>query len=351
MRYHIVLSRPLDLDGATEEASRGLRPRHSLRQLADRLNATVHAPSGQQAGVTDKLRSKLVGSPELWAFAREVAGKMSSQDAIYCPDEAIGLPLAAVCSAMRDPPKVGVMVHNVDRPRSRLALRAMPGVKSADLFFSVSQRQLRFLRDRIGVPATRTLFIDDQTDRDFFKPGPQTPGKKRPLLVGAGLEKRDYRVLAEAVADMDVDVAVTGFSADTAPGQSAFPETWPANVTRRRYEWRELAQLYRDADAVVVTLIPNIYAAGITTMVEGMASGRPLIVTQTEGLEGYLDDSDAMIVVPPHDVAQLRAAIRTLIDEPDRAAAMGRRAAEIAELRYGSETHVENIARAMETLV
>ncbi len=350
MRYHVVLSRFLDLEALTREAASGVRPRHAMKQLADRLNASIHSPAGQAPRLSDKFMAKLVGTPALWAFARDLAGKLSADDILYCPDESIGLPLAYLCSRLRSRPKLVVMVHNVDRPRTRLVLKLLGGARTADMFVSVSQRQLDFLSGSVSIPLDRIKFVADQTDLQFFSPGPASADKQRPLLVSAGLERRDYKVLAEAAGDLDLDVAVTGFSADAAAGTSSFPETWPINFSRRRYEWLELAQLYRDADAVVVTLLPNIYAAGITTMVEGMASAQPIIVTRSEGLDGYLDDEDALTLVRQGDVAELRAAILALTGNPTLARSRGHRAAEIATERYGSEIHVETIATIMEQL-
>jgi glycosyltransferase involved in cell wall biosynthesis len=320
-----------------------------MKQLADRLGAKVHWPNGQKDPLSDRPWSQLIGR-NLWGYARQLAAQFSGDDVIYCPDEQIGLPLAALCSRKKDRPKLVVMVHNVDRPRTRTALRVRPSFRSADVFISVSNYQLKFLRERVGIEERRTLFVPDQTDLHFFRPSPVNQSKKRPLLVSAGLEKRDYAVLAEAVSGLDLDVSLTGFSADSAAGSSRFPETWPPNFTRRRYEWTELAELYGNADAVVVTLLPNIYAAGVTTMVEGMASARPVIVTKTEGLEGYLDDTDALTIVPPEDPAALRTAILDLIKSPEVIAMKGRRAAEIAQERYGSDTHVDTIAKIMEGL-
>jgi len=347
MRHHVVLSRFIDFPAIEEGARRGLRPRHSLKQLADRLNATIHWPTGQKNTVTDRLRSQFIGAG-LWGYARDLAARFSSEDVVYCPDEQIGLPLASLCSRRESRPKLVVMVHNVDRPRTRAALRLCPSFRSADVFVSVSNRQLNFLSDSIGIERSRTRFVPDQTDVRFFRPGPQDGAKTRPLLVSAGLEKRDYQVLAEAVSGLDVDVSLTGFSADSAPGGSRFPQAWPANFTRRRYEWTELADLYRKADVVVVTLLPNRYAAGITTMVEGMASARPIVVTRTEGLQGYLDDGDALTLVAPEDPAALRRAILDLLESPETREARGRRAAEIAAKRYASETHVETLAAILE---
>jgi glycosyltransferase involved in cell wall biosynthesis len=349
MRYHVVLSRFIDFPAIEEGARQGLRPRHAMKQLADRLGAKIHWPTGQKGRPTDRFWSQLIGR-DLWGYARELAAQFSSDDVIYCPDEQIGLPLAALCSRKKNGAKTVVMVHNLDRPRTRTALRFWPSFRSATIFLSVSNYQLRFLREHVGIDEGRTLFVPDQTDLQFFRPAPPNQSKKRPLLVSAGLEKRDYAVLAEAVSGLDVDVSLTGFSADSAAGSSRFPDVWPPNFTRRRYEWPELAELYRNADAVAVTLLPNIYAAGVTTMVEGMASARPVIVTKTEGLEGYLDDSDALTLVPPEDPAALRTVILELLNSPDAMAAKGQRGAEIARDRYGSDTHVETIAKIMERL-
>lgn len=348
MAYHVVLSRFIDFPLIEKEVLEGSRPRHAMKQLADRLDATLHWPSAKTGGAGDRLRSQFIGRPDLWPFARDLASKLSTDDVVYCPDEQIGLPLAALCSRKNDRPGLGVMVHNLDRPRTRAALRLWPAFRAADVYIAVSNRQLDFLRNYIGIEQSRTIFVPDQTDLNFFRPGPPDSSKKRPILVSAGLERRDYAVLAEAVSGLDVDVCVTGFSADSAAGSSRFPDDWPANFTRRRYEWTELAKLYRDSDIVVVTLLPNIYAAGVTTMIEGMSSARPIIVTETAGLAGYLNDTDALTVVPPSNSKALRAAIVDLIESPDQAAERGRRAGQIAAERYGSDTHVETLAQILE---
>lgn len=349
MRYHVVLSRRFDFEDIEREAAAGDRPRHAMKQLADRLGATIHMPADVSPGAMDKLLARLIGTPQLWAFARSVAAGLGRDDVVYCPDEQIGLPLAALCRRRGNGAAITVMVHNIIRPRARLALRILSAAKAVGVFFGVAKPQLQFLRDALGVPASRAVFIADQTDLRFFHPGEQSPDKQRPMIASAGLELRDYRVLAEAAGDLDLDVCLTGFSADAPPGRSVFPDSWPANFSRKRYEWRDLAQLYRDADAVVVPLTPSIYASGVTTLMEALASGRPAIVTRTVGLEGYLDDLDAITLVEPGDAAQLRQAILDAVGSAP-SADRGRRAVEIARERYGSETAVENTARVLEAL-
>ena len=52
------------------------------------------------------------------------------------------------------------------------------------------------------------------------------------MIVSVGLEQRDYRTLAAATADMDVDVKISGFSEDAEVLQRSFPDVLPANMSR-----------------------------------------------------------------------------------------------------------------------
>ena len=350
MTFHIVLDKRTDLDAITAEAARGDRPGHAMARLRDALGAVVHAPDSTATGrVDDRLRSRLIGSPATWALARELAAETGPGDVIFCGGEHSGFPVAAVCGGRRNGPQVAMMVHNVDRTRARVALRAFGLPRRTVLFMSPSRPQIDFLGS-VGVAETRRAFIYDQTDIAFFSPGTQRP-KPRPLVVSVGLEQRDYRTLASATEGMDLDVRISGFSTDAALLAETFPETMPANFHQAFYEWRDLAQLYRDADVVVVAVRPNRYAAGVQALVEAMASGRPVVVTASEGLAGYLDDADALSVVPQRDPAAMRTAIEAVLADPKAADARGRRAREIAESRYDSVAHVETIARALRGLV
>ena len=80
-----------------------------------------------------------------------------------------------------------------------------------------------------------------------------------------GLERRDYRTLAQAVSGLDVDIRISGFSYHAAAMARSFPDPMPANMSCRFYSWPDLVQLYRDADVVVAPVFPSRYAAGVTT--------------------------------------------------------------------------------------
>ncbi|KQS04179.1 hypothetical protein ASG11_07885 [Sphingomonas sp. Leaf357] len=349
MAFHIVLDKITDLDGIAAAAATGDRPGHAMGQLRDRLGAEVHAPDGDgSARWDDRIRSKLIGSPQVWALARKLASITGAGDTIFCTGEHSGFPVAALAGGRRDGPRVAMMVHNIDRTRARAALGIFGLKKRVDLFVSPSRPQIEYLA-AAGYPPEQRQFIFDQTDLGFFSPGPAGP-KRRSLVVSVGLEQRDYRTLAAATGELDLDVRISGFSNDAALLADTFPETMPANFERKFYEWRDLAQLYRDADVVVVAVKPNRYAAGVQALLEAMASGRPVIVTASEGLAGYLDDTDALTIVPQQDPAAMRRAIMAIVTQPETAAARRRRAREIAVERYGSDAYVGALDKALRHL-
>lgn len=123
----------------------------------------------------------------------------------------------------------------------------------------------------------------------------------------------------------------------------------PANMSCRFYEWSELLQLYRDADVVVVSLRDNLYAAGVTTLLEAMACRRPIVATRTEGLVDYLLDQDAIITVEPEDYMGLQKAILHLLNNPVEAEERAQKAYQIFLERYNLDNFVEVLAQSLES--
>ncbi|MEG3975572.1 hypothetical protein QT970_13250 [Microcoleus sp. herbarium8] len=148
MKYHLALGRKIDLDGIDRDAQLGKCPRHVLRALRDRLNATVHAPDGEAISSLDKLRSKISSKPEHWAAARKLSEQVSSDDVIFCTGEDIGIPVAVLCGAKpvgealeEDRPKIVVYFPNIDRLRGRVALKFFGLADKIDLFAACASPQ------------------------------------------------------------------------------------------------------------------------------------------------------------------------------------------------------------------
>lgn len=344
MKYHIVLSRPFDLERIARDAQVGKRPRHVMWGLSQRLGAAIYQPGADPVLPLDKMRAKIVGSPQHWALARALSSQVKSDDVIYCAGEDVGIPVAMLCGSKQDRPKIVVFVHNLDRPRGQVALKLLPLANWIDLFVTNNRHQADFLRRYLRLPEARVCVLCDQTDTTFFTPGPASPDKLRPMIASGGLEKRDYRTLASATQNLDVDVKICAFSPNKAVSAQAFPKIMPDNMLCRFYEWPELVQLYRDANLVVISLIDNNYSAGLTTMFEAMACRRPVVVTRIQGPINELVTSGVVTGVNPGDSAGLQQAIVSLLNNPQEAEAQAQRGYELVLKQHNSEQYIEALA-------
>ncbi|MER3478489.1 MAG: glycosyl transferase group 1, partial [Leptolyngbya sp. ERB_1_2] len=202
MNYHIAMSRAVALDQMEKEAMLGESPRHIMNALSQRLNARIHAPGSDPILPIDYLRAKLMGKPEHWALARTLSTQLTSNDIIYCTGEDVGIPIAAVCGSLSNPPQVVVQIHNAYRPRSRFSLKLFQTAKRTTLLLTNTQHQVQFLKTHLNLSSDRVSLLLEQTDLQFFTPGPASPNKRRAIVASVGLEKRDYRLLASATADL-----------------------------------------------------------------------------------------------------------------------------------------------------
>jgi glycosyltransferase involved in cell wall biosynthesis len=345
----IAFGKAFDLAGMTRAAEQGLGPRHAMQALAAALGARLRMPGGARPALRDHLLAGVAGSAASWTLARALAREVGAGELVYCTDERIGIPVAALCGSRRPRPGIALFVHNLDRPRGRLAGRLFRLARRADLFVTCASAQAAFLR-RLGVPESRILLLLEHVDGRFFTPGPAAPGKTRPLIAGVGLERRDYRTLAAATHDLPVDVRISGFSRYAREAERSLPDPLPANMSRRFYEWPELVQLYRDADVVAAPLFASPYAAGVTTLMEGLACARPVVATRTDGLRDYLAPSDGLSLVEPGDAAGLRRAILRLLEHPAEAEAQGRAGLALARRKYDLDAYVARLSATLAAL-
>jgi glycosyltransferase involved in cell wall biosynthesis len=347
MKFHIVLPSRIDLAKNAELAFKKMAPRHAIDLLAKKLDATVHQPNQEECSTADKIRAKILPHTELWSLARRVHREIAAGDVIFCSSEAGGLQIASMLSR-RKTVRLAMSVHNVDRPRARFALKQWNIAQSVDLFLACSTAQIDFLREFLKIDDARAKHLFDHTDTKFFTPGPLSRAKIRPLVVSVGLERRDYKTLAAATSEMNVDVSISGFSKDAAAMRETFPKTLPENMSRRFYEWPELVQLYRDADAVVVSCFENKYAAGVQSLMEAAACEKPIVATTTKGLSAYINEF--IYAVRPGDAREMRSAIEAALSNKAESSSRAMGGRQFALQRYDMENHVAELVRNLRAL-
>jgi glycosyltransferase involved in cell wall biosynthesis len=223
------------------------------------------------------------------------------------------------------PPRIALEVVNRDL------------LRWVDHVVLVSPSQVPFFLEY--VPGDRLHVILHGIDNGFFRPSekPRETGEFRCITVGHWL--RDWNVLsqiARALPEVKFDV-VTGI--DT--GLSRF-----GNIhTHRGINDAALAELYRAAD---VLLLPLIDSTANNALLEGMASGLPVVATDLPALRAYLPQGG--VLVPDNSVEGFIAALQSLRQDMPARREMGRsaraRAEELAWPRIARE-YEELYARAI----
>jgi glycosyltransferase involved in cell wall biosynthesis len=216
--------------------------------------------------------------------------------------------------------------------------------------YDLALNQLRFRPDQI-------MLLPYQVDPEFWRP---IPAAEERLVVSAGLEFRDYPTLFQAVDGLDARLIVGAASHWSKRKDTTLSAPRPANVEVNSYNYQELRELFSRAAVVAVPVDDVDFQAGITTILEAMAMGKPVIATHTYGqtdviedrrsvtrgtqdrvrpislLRNVADEEDVPIepngfYVPPKDPEALQRALLFLLDHPEereRLGAAGRRAVE-----------------------
>jgi glycosyltransferase involved in cell wall biosynthesis len=110
-----------------------------------------------------------------------------------------------------------------------------------------------------------------------------------------------------------------------------------------------LRKLYREADIFVLPTRADF--APTNAVIEAMASGLPVITTDTGGLSRVVTDGTTGYVVPVDDEEALSSRMRALIEQAGLRRTMGASARQFAELHFSLGTNAEQILALLGTLV
>lgn len=331
---------PDDVDGAVAS---GRRPRPDYRCIAAATNARVvdHAAARAASGRVARLAGRVLGADALvvWATFRARA----SHDVLLTDGEQIGMPLALLLRLFGRRGAVHVMiVHVVSAPKKSRIWRLLRLDRGIDVALPYATRQRDFLVERLGMPADRVERIDFMVDTSFFAPVPDAAAPPD-LICSAGLERRDYRTLCEAVVGLPVQVVIAAGSRWSKQPDLITGAPLPPEVSVCTLGYPELRDLYARSRFVIMPLVDTEFQAGVTTILEAFSMARPVICTATRGQTDVVDASNG-VYVPPGDAAALRLAITELLADPARVAALGASACAVALERYDVKRYSERIA-------
>ena len=345
-RVALTVSGEVDPSIRTQIAERA-RPLADYVAIADATGARLIDRAAVRADLSPvtALVRRLAG-PDL-AMAYHLFRQRRTLDVVVTDGEQIGLPLAALLRVGRRRGPRHVMIGHRLTHRGKVSLiRRLGLARRIDevLVYSTSQRLAA--EELFGHAETRVRLIDFMVDSEFFTPAPTgaAADTDRPLLSSAGRELRDYPTLIESVRDLDVDLVIASASPWSKRADNALVAELPPNVTVTSLSQAELRDLYARSTAVVVPLLPTDFQAGVTTILEAMAMGLPVICTRTIGQIDVVEEGVSGYYVPPGDVSAMSRAIEALVAEPEVAAAMGRRGREFVKAHADVRLYAETVA-------
>lgn len=93
--------------------------------------------------------------------------------------------------------------------------------------------------------------------------------------------------------------------------------------------------------AAQLVVLPSYREGTPRSLLEAMATGRPLIATDVPGCREVVEPDVNGVLVPPQDVRALADAINYMLDCPQRLDAMGRASRTIAEQKFDERSVIE----------
>lgn len=187
-------------------------------------------------------------------------------------------------------------------------------------------------------------------DLDFYHKIQQaTETEHHEGFISTGKERRDMPTLVEAFrqtnAPLDIYICrqSNGINYEQLLGSLAKGERTHIHYIQGN-KIREMAVCVNKSLCAVICCQETNYTVGLTTVVEALALGVPMICSQNPQMPIDIAREGCGLTVPYGDIGAWVRAIQYIIDHPDEARQMGQRGKDIAQKRYNEAICAHEIA-------
>lgn len=292
-------------------------------------------------------------SPDFGNTASLNLSLLRRYDAIVSVSEPVLLMLALRGRRCREGARLVLIMMGADKriERSRLpgltrrVLRWLLARLRAVIVIGEGERD--YLLGQKLVEPERLHLVQFGVDAKFWTPV-VAGGKEEYILAVGNDDGRDYGTLLAAIGSHSLRLHTV---------RRLKPDPLPPNVMLTRGDWSGQAlsdtavrDLYRGSRFVVTPLHESAQPQGQSVTLQAMACGRAVILSRTRGLwsKELMRHMENCYLVPPGDVAALRAAIDHLDREPELRARLGKEARRSVERHFTSEAMGERLGKILE---
>jgi glycosyltransferase involved in cell wall biosynthesis len=218
------------------------------------------------------------------------------------------------------------------------------------LFFSANQATI--FEHELGVDPARLACVPFGVDHRFFAPRETAEDPEDAMdaedafILSVGRDQsRDHPLLIEAVRGSGVRLRLVG---PVAESLSAVPPEVETITSLGHVAYRRL--LARAAVVAVPTTAPA-YPSGQTVVLEAMAMGKPVVVTDSPAMREYVTPGVTGELVAPGDPGALARALQALLDDPQRRLRLGRAGRQAVETRFNDVAMWKAVAQCLRPLL
>ncbi len=310
-------------------------------QVASRLRSWEgRGDAGRQARIRDEAAravERLVGKwreasdrPQLW-FTYHLYHK--APDLLGPPvARALGIPYviaeASYAAKQAGGPWAEGLAASVEALQQADAVIAISEVDRSGLSGIVDAKRLHRLSPFVDTAPLKAAAARRQDHRDWWWRGDPGPWLLTVAMMRPGDKQRSYAVLAEALArlpDLDWRLAVVGDGPARDACLAGLDQSRLAILGER--DPKALATLYAAADLFAWPAINEAYGLAL---LEAQAAGLPVVAGRSGGVPEVVEDGVTGLLTPPGDAIAFAEALRSLLTDEERRAAMAAAAGERA---------------------
>jgi glycosyltransferase involved in cell wall biosynthesis len=271
----------------------------------------------------------------------------------------MGIEILILLRALRIYRRPIVIWHHQPIVRAKKSLRELVSrffYKGIDHAFFFSDNLIAESKKANKMKTERMEMIHWGADIDFYdRVIKETGTKHREGFISTGKERRDMPTLVKAFAEtkekgakLDIHIAYGAGKEDYKKIFStiSIPQNVKVNFINGLCPY-ELSKKVCNASCVVISCMPSNYTVGLTTLVEALALGVPVICTRNDTFAIDIDKEGVGITVPTGDVNAWKNAIEYIITHPDETQKMGHRARLLAERLFNLESYSAEIAHSI----